>query len=149
VTRGDRIKTAIVAAALALTALRVAPPASAGMGIGNYAMNIPDRYDFHTWIWALSWCGDDCRGLRGIAQPVARAYTYIGQAHMVGDRWTFTVDVPDGLRCGNVYYGQTIPTHDVYTWDTNTLAGMLDSTFDAGCDGRPGTLTYPIWLARM
>jgi hypothetical protein len=97
----------------------------------------------------LAWCGDNCRDLQSVAQPVARAYAYTGQTHLVDGQWTFTTDVPDGLRCGNIYYGQTIPTHDVYTWGPNTLAGTLASTFDAGCDGRPGTMTYPIWLVRM
>jgi hypothetical protein len=27
------------------------------------------------------------------------------------------------LRCGNVYHGTTVATHDVYTWDPATLAG--------------------------
>jgi hypothetical protein len=78
-----------------------------------------------------------------------RHTTTSGQTHLVEGRWTFTVDVPDGWRCGNVYYGQTIPTHDVYTWDNDTLAGTLTSSFDTGCDGQPRMLTYPIWLARI
>jgi hypothetical protein len=64
----------------------------------------------------------------------------------VDGRYTLTVDDPFGLRCGNVYYGPTSPTHDVYSWDGNTLAETLTSTFGAGFDGQPGTLTYPIWL---
>ena len=60
-----------------------------------------------------------------------------------------TVDDPFGLRCGNVYYGATFPTRDVYTWNDVTLAGNMVSTFDVGCDGRPGTLNYPIWLTRL
>jgi hypothetical protein len=149
--RGEsRMRRLVVGVNLALAAALVqAAPASARMESGNYELRISDRYDFHTWIWALAWCGDDCRELHSVAQPIARAYDYSGRAHLLGDRWTYTADVPDGLRCGNVYYGQTIPTHDVYTWDTNTLAGTLTSTFDAGCDGQPGTLTYPIWLVRM
>jgi hypothetical protein len=144
------MKRLMVVAALALaTTLVEAAPASARLDSGNYELRVPDRYDFHTWIWSFAWCGDDCRDLHSIAQPIARAYTYAGQAHLVGGRWTFTVDVPDGLRCSNIYYGQTIPTHDVYTWDTNTLAGTLASTFDAGCDAQPGTRSYPIWLVRM
>jgi hypothetical protein len=61
-----------------------------------------------------------------------------------------TVDVPDGLRCGDVYYGPVIPTHDVYSWDATTLAGYLDSSFAAGCNGAPpGTYTYPFTLSRI
>ena len=58
-------------------------------------------------------------------QPVAKAFNYVGDAQLVNGRYTLTVDVPDGLRCGNIYYGPTIPTHDVYTWDATTLAGSL------------------------
>ena len=57
---------------------------------------------------------------------------------------TLVIDVPDGLRCDDVYYGPVIPTHDVYTWDAVTLTGTLQSTFAEGCDNAPGgTLTYP------
>jgi hypothetical protein len=147
---GRALPRLIAGAAIAvIAALGQASPASAEMQVGNYELHIPDRYDFHTWIWELRWCGEDCRELRSVPQPVARAYPYGGQAHLLGGRWTFTVDVPDGLRCGNVYYGQTIPTHDVYAWDSTTLGGTMVSTFDAGCDGQPGTLTYPIVLVRM
>lgn len=71
------------------------------------------------------------------------------EAHLVDGRYTLTVDVPDGLRCGNVYYGSALATRDTYSWDPVTLRGTLQSAFDAGCDGAPGTLTYPFTLARM
>jgi hypothetical protein len=65
-------------------------------------------------------------------------------------RYTLIVDDPYGLRCDNIYYGPTIPTHDVYTWDATTLVGSMDSTFDVGCDGAPGgTYTYPFTLTRL
>jgi hypothetical protein len=55
------------------------------------------------------------------------------------------VDVPDGVRC-TVYF---LPSHDTYTWDPVTLAGSVDSTFDAGCGGAPGgTVNYPFSLVR-
>jgi hypothetical protein len=40
-------------------------------------------------------------------------------------------------------------THDDYSWDATTMAGTLVSSFDAGCDGAPGALTYPISLSRL
>ena len=52
-----------------------------------------------------------------------------------------TVDVPDGLRCGNVYYGPVIPTRDVYSWDAVTLRGTLQSSFATGCDNSPAGLS--------
>jgi len=137
-----------------VAALTFAPVASAGMQVGNYSFNIEGRYDFHTWIWSISSCNppavtDECARVSAVAQPIAKAYAWYGDAHIVDGRWTMTVDVPDGLRCGNVYYGPVIPTHDVYSWDPVTLAGTLESTSDVGCDNAPGgTITYPFTLVR-
>ncbi|OBB00126.1 hypothetical protein A5666_10965 [Mycolicibacterium fortuitum] len=129
------------------------------MYFGNYALNIPDRRDFHTWIWsAITPCRDpgsdvrqrDCITIRTIPQPVAKAVPNVGNAKLVDGRYTLTIDEFYGLRCGDIYYGPTIPTHDVYTWDANTLAGEMVSTFDTGCDGAPGgSFTYPFTLTRM
>lgn len=122
----------------------------------NYNLNIPGRFDFHTWIFNVTPClgscqpcEGECREISAIAQPIARAYQFNAPARLVDGQWTMTVDNPIGLRCGNVYYGPSFPTHDVYTWDENTLAGQLVSSFDVGCDGAPGTLTYPFWLTRL
>lgn len=126
-------------------------PASArtDMNFGNYNLNIPDRYDFHTWIWAITNCSGACVRVSAIAQPVARAFNYSADAHSANGHYTLSVDAPDGLRCGNVYYGPTVATHDVYDWDATTLAGTLNSTFDVGCDGKSDTLTYPFTLTRL
>lgn len=116
-------------------------------------MRIEGRYDFHTWIWVLSSCTNrspDCVLVQAIPQPVARAFPYKGDALLTGGRYTLSVDVPEGLRCGNVYYGPVIPTRDVYTWDAVSLSGTMASTFDVGCDGAPGgTFTYPFQLTMM
>lgn len=142
----------------AAVAVGVAPPAAATMYLGNYAVNIPDRRDFHTWIWsALTPCEDedrvpipDCINVLTIPQPVAKAKYTHANATMVDGRYTMTIDDPFGLRCGNIYYGPTIPTHDVYSWDATTLAGDMVSRFAAGCDGAPaGSLTYRFNLVRM
>ena len=82
--------------------------------------------------------------------PIAKAFQWYSRAILENGTYTLTVDVPDGLRCGNVYYGPIIPTHDVYTFDAVTLTGKLDSTFDVGCDNAPGgTFTYPFRLVRF
>lgn len=137
--------TLVVACASALGA----PPASADTPHGNFELHIEGRYDFHTWIWALASCEPDCVRVQAIPRPVARAFPYAGDARMADGRYVLAVNVPDGLRCGNVYYGTTIPTHDVYSWDVTTRAGTMTSSFDAGCDGRPGTLTYPFSLSLL
>jgi hypothetical protein len=142
---------ALVGAALATAGVVAAPTANAFL-YGNYALNIEGRYDFHTWIWAIYPCQSpgDCLYVSARAQPIAKAYSYIGSAPLANGQYTLVVDDPFGLRCDNVYYGPTIPTHDVYTWDAVTLAGSMASSFDTGCGGAPGgTFTYPFSLARM
>ena len=142
--------------ALAIPAIMVlAPTANAGMTIGHYNLIIDGRFDFHTWIWTIASCDppdgvEECAVVSAIPQPIAKAYEWYGQAQRTGGTYTMTVDVPDGLRCGNVYYGPIIATRDVYTWDAATLSGTLQSSFAAGCVNAPaGTITYPFQLVRL
>jgi hypothetical protein len=146
-----RVFNAAVICALTICGAAMLPPAlaRADMHLGNYNLNIPDRNDFHTWIWSVSYCPGACVLVNAVAQPVARAFDYRGDAALVNGHYTLAVDVPDGLRCGNIYYGSTTATHDVYTWDATALEGTLNSAFDVGCDGGPGTLNYPFTLTRL
>ena len=145
---------AVVVLTTALSAA-LAPAAQASLAIGNYNAVIDGRYDFHTWIWSVSSCDPptgvgQCANVSANPTPIAKAYQWYGQAHQVGGAYTLTVDVPDGLRCGDIYYGPVLPTRDVYTWDATTLAGTLTSSFADGCDGAPGgTASYPFRLVRM
>ena len=146
---------ALVPAALAPLAVVLAPTAVAGMQIGHYSAIVEGRYDFHTWIFTFSSCNppdaiDQCATVSANPMPIAKALQWYSRATLDNGTYTLTVDVPDGLRCGNVYYGPIIPTHDVYTFDEVTLTGKLDSTFDVGCDNAPGgTFTYPFKLVRF
>jgi hypothetical protein len=141
--------SAAMGAVLASAAVMLAPWTQA-MPYGNYTLNIDGRYDFHTWVWMVSPCQASCLLVAARAQPVAKAYLYTGKAQLNDGQYTLAIDDPLGLRCDNVYYGPTIPTHDVYVWDAGTLAGSMQSSSDAGCDGAPGgTLNYPFRLARM
>jgi len=152
------MKAVALSVILASAAVTFAPVARADMSIGNYDLHVEGRYDFHTWAWAISECRvtgslatvPGCVHVSAVARPVAKAFDPQGDAHLVNGRYTLMVDVPDGLRCGDVYYGPTIPTHDVYSWDATTLAGVLESSFETGCNGAPaGTYTYPFTLSRM
>lgn len=134
--------------------LVAAPPAQAALHIGHYNAFIDGRYDFHTWIFTISSCNPpdgvtDCAQVSANPMPIAKAFPWYETAHQTGGTYTLAVDVPDGLRCGDVYYGPVLPTHDVYTWDAVTLTGTLQSTFAAGCDNAPGALTYPFRLVRL
>ena len=144
------MKTLTLSVALAAAAVSFAPVARADMPLGNYELLITGRYDFHTWVWAISSCSGECVQVNAIPRPVAKGFEYKGNAQLANGRYTLTVDVPDGLRCGDIYYGPVIPTRDTYSWDATTLAGSLDSSFATGCDGAPGgTYTYPFTLSRM
>lgn len=151
------VKSLVMSALLVCAALIFPPPAVA-MDFGSYNVHMPDRRDFHTWIWsAVAPCRApdntkrfDCISVVTIPQPVAKAKSSFADAQLAGGRYTMTIEEPFGLRCGDIYYGPTIPTHDVYSWDATTLAGDLVSSFDEGCDGTPGgAFTYPFSLTRM
>lgn len=139
--------------AVATVGIIWSPPSNSEPFFANYQMVLSGRYDFHTWAWAVSHCvpvADDCAHIHAIPMPVAKAYEYSGDARLADGRYTLTVDVPDGLRCGNVYYGAVIPSHDVYSWDAATLQGTLTSATASGCDGGPGdALSYPFSLVRL
>lgn len=144
------MRAALLGAALTVAALIAPGAAQADTAYGNFHLVIQGRYDFHTWLWAISRCPGECLQIQAIPQPNAKAFPYRGDANLIDGRYTLTVDVPDGMRCGNVYYGPVIPTRDVYSWDATTRSGTLESSFAAGCDGAPGgTATYPFSLARL
>jgi len=144
------MKSFVSAMALVAATWMSMPLAHADIRHGNFELRISGRYDFHTWLWALSSCQGDCVRVQAIPQPVARAFPYQGDAQLHDGRLTLTVDVPDGLRCGDIYYGPVIPTRDIYSWDASTMSGTLSSSFATGCDGSPaGTLTYPFDLVQM
>ena len=124
------------------------PNAHADMLIGNYSL-VTNRDSGHQWIWVLRSCvsgAAGCLQLRAIPQPNGQAAQYGGDAYLTNGRYTFTADVPDGVRC----VVQFLPSHDVYSWDPVTLSGSVDSTFDTGCGGAPGgTTNYPFSLVRL
>lgn len=143
------MKRVLAAAALTVAALITPATAYADTPYGNFELHIQGRYDFHTWLWAVSRCPGECLRVQGIPQPIAKAFPYRGDAPLIDGNYELTVDVPDGLRCGNVYYGPLVPTRDVYRWDPATRSGTMTSSFAAGCDGAPGSLTYPFSLVRL
>lgn len=144
------MKAALMGVAFVVTALMTPVHSHADTPYGNFQLQIEGRYDFHSWLWAISRCPGECLRVQAIPQPNAKAFPYRGDATHADGRYTLTVEVPDGLRCGNVYYGPTIPTRDVYSWDATTRIGTLESSFESGCDGAPGaTFTYPFTLVRL
>jgi hypothetical protein len=150
---------ALVAAALCAPVAH----AAATMKIGNYEL-ANDRWNDHSWVWVISYsCNDgapDCGtylqdplyaphtdnlNVMAIPRP-PKSQQFQGTAFFDDGRYTMTVDVPDGVRC----IGYNLPSHDVYSWDAATLAGTIDSSYDASCyDGPGGTSTYTFGLQRF
>jgi hypothetical protein len=140
-------KTLTLSAALAAATIALAPSAGAGMLIGNYEVESP-RDPGHSWLWEIRKChieSPDCVHVQGTPRPNGQAVPWDGDAHLANGRYTMVVDVPDGVRC-IVYF---LPSHDTYSWDAATLAGSVDSTFNAGCGGAPGgSASWPFSLVR-
>lgn len=151
------MKRSILSLALAPVAAAavLAPVAHANQTYGNFEV-LSDRWadGGPQWIWALYPCepndpglpGDtiDCAVVSALPSPQFGAY-YGGTARLVNGQYSFTTDVPDGLRC----LGQRLPTRDTYTWDAVTLAGTVESHFDVGCFGGPaGVNTWTFALRR-
>jgi hypothetical protein len=155
--RADRRTVKVLASSMvvAAAAMVFGAPSHAEIPLGNYEFHIQGRYDFHTWVWTFiapqpDTCPPGCVQVSATPRPVARAYEWQTNAQLVNGQYTLSVDDPTGLRCGDVYYGPVIQTHDIYTWDAITQTGVINSTFDTNCGGAPGgTYTYPFTLARM
>lgn len=150
------LRAAVGAALGVLTvSTAMAPQAGADMRYGNYEV-LSDRWTDASWVWAAYPCetlgaADDmpagCVQVSAIDRPhyIGRQY-YGGTAKLAAGRYSFSTDVADGLRCPS----GAMPTHDTYTWDANTLSGVIESRFDAGCfNGPPGMNTWTFALVRM
>ena len=149
------MKILAISMAVAAAAIVFEAPSHAEIPAGNYDMHIQGRYDFHTWVWTIvapqpGACPPGCIQVSATPRPVARATEWQTNAQLSNGQYSLTVDDPIGLRCGDVYYGPVIPTHDVFTWNAITLAGAVNSSFDTNCGGASGgTYTYPFSLTRM
>jgi hypothetical protein len=165
VTTTARALTPALGAALVTAATLFAPAAGAAatMRIGNYEV-LNDRWNDHSWVWSVA---HQCNGvdpecatyfddpviaphtdnLNVIAIPrPLKSQRFQNTAFYADGRYTLTVDVPDGVRC----IGYNLPSHDVYSWDAASLAGTIDSSYDASCYGGPGsTSTYTFSLQRF
>ncbi|MCV7317087.1 hypothetical protein H7J77_16230 [Mycolicibacillus parakoreensis] len=147
----------IVGAALAalIVGTVAAPVAGATMPFGNYDVQ-SNRWTDRSWVWAVYPCevpgglddlSGDCVLISALDRPhfFGRQY-YGGTARLVDGSYSFSTDVSDGLRCPHGF----MPSHDTYTWDANTLVGVIESRFDVGCfDGPAGMNTWTFALVRM
>ena len=73
------MKSVLLGAVLAVAAL-VAPPPASAMSLGSYLLHIPERRDFHTYVWSLiAPCRNpdntkrtDCIDAEIMPQPIAK-----------------------------------------------------------------------------
>lgn len=142
-------KIGAVTAALMAAATLLAPPSSAAMQLGNYDLQT-NRYSDASWLWYISACipekSTDCVQIG--ARPRLQRYAYYGGKAFLGpdNRYTLTVDVPDGLLCP----GQRLPTRETYSWDATSLVGTIDSVYNVGCfNGPPGHQFWTFKLQRL
>ncbi|MEB3019572.1 hypothetical protein [[Mycobacterium] crassicus] len=150
-----RVAVGAAFAALAVSTV-MAPRAAADMPYGNYEV-LSNRWTDASWVWAAYPCETPgkfdelppgCVTVSAIDRPhfFGRSY-YGGTARLVDGQYSFSSDVGDGLHCP---MGQYLPTRDTYTWDANTLSGVVESRFDVGCfNGPPGMNTWTFALVRM
>ncbi|ORB29753.1 hypothetical protein [Mycolicibacterium parafortuitum] len=137
-----------VAATLTAVATFLAPPSQAGMQLANYDL-LTNRYNRASWFWFVTLCipekTPDCVNVA--ARPRLKFYDYYeSKAWLVDGRYTFTVDVRDGLQCP----GHVMPTRETYSWDAVTLLGTIDSKYDVGCfNGPPGSQFWTFKLQQL
>ena len=131
------MKSALLSLAIAGLVLPGDAAAHAESPHGNFELRIQGRYDFHTWLWAVSSCPGDCVNVQAIPQPVAKAFPYNGDAQLVDGRYVLC-----RRRAGRLALRECLlrtgDTHqDVYSWDATTRAGM--------CRLRspPGAMAHP------
>ena len=84
-----QLTTLTFAGILTFAAMAFAPVARANMALGNYNLQIIGRYDFHTWLWSISWCTSTCVHVNATAMPVAKAFNYVGDAQLVNGRYFY------------------------------------------------------------
>jgi hypothetical protein len=132
-------------AMLTAAAVTVAPAARADMQVGNYQFVAP--FDStHSWVWSIACDSVGCPHVIAVPRPNGGAWPWTGTARLADGRYAMKVEAPTGRVC--IGYG--LPTHDTYRWDAVTLAGSVDSRFDADCGGAPaGSYSYPFTLVRM
>jgi hypothetical protein len=69
---------------------------------------------------------------------------YVGRARLVSQRWTFKVDIPDGVSCPG---GGTAPSTETYAFDNETLTGTHTSLHAEECGLESAMSKQPFTLA--
>jgi hypothetical protein len=120
------------AAIAAVSALGFASPAWADVFSGTYSLNLIGAPGAHT-----SWTAKSaCPPSGGCVAHITSSSGWSGDAQLAGDRWTMTVDRPDGQSCPDGTRHSELQT---WSWDTAALTGQVSgvSTDPAACSQGP------------
>jgi len=127
ISRG--LTAAVVAAGFSLG---FASPAWADDFSGMYSLNLSGAPGAHT-SWTAS---STCPPSGGCVAHITSSSGWSGDAQLAGDRWTMTVDRPDGQSCPDGTRHSELQT---WSWDTAALTGQVSgvSTDPAACPQGP------------
>jgi hypothetical protein len=120
------------AAIAAVSAMGFASPAWADVFSGTYSLNLDGAPGPHT-----SWTAKSaCLPSGGCVAHITSSSGWSGDAQLAGDRWTMTVDRPDGQSCPDGTRHSELQT---WSWDTAALTGQVSgvSTDPAACPQGP------------
>jgi hypothetical protein len=120
------------AAIAAVFALEIASPAWADVFSGTYSLILDGAPEAHT-----SWTAKSaCPPSGSCVAHITSSSGWSGDAQLAGDRWTMTVDRPDGQSCPDGTRHSELQT---WSWDTATLTGKVSgvSTDPAACPQGP------------
>jgi hypothetical protein len=67
-----------------------------------------------------------------------------GDARLVSDRWTFTVNNPSGVSCPDGSKKQSL---DVYSFDAATMSGTKTISYSEECGLQPDLIKQPFTIA--
>jgi hypothetical protein len=120
------------AAIAAVSALGFASPAWADDFSGTYSLNLIGAPGAHT-----SWTAKSaCPPSGGCVAHITSSSGWSGDAQLAGDRWTMTVDRPDGQSCPDGTRHSELQT---WSWDRAALTGQVSgvSTDPVACPQGP------------
>lgn len=126
----NRAVTAIIAATG--LALGFASPASADDFSGTYSLNLSGAAGANA-----SWTTNStCPPSGACVAHITSSTGWSADAQLTNDRWTMTVDRPDGQHCPDGTRHSELQT---WTWDAAALTGQVSglSTDDASCQMSP------------
>jgi hypothetical protein len=122
------VRRGLMAAVVAVgLGLGFAGPAWAVDFTGMYSLNLNGASGAQT-VWTAD---SRCAPSGGCVAHITSSSGWSGDAQLEGDRWTMTVDRPDGQSCPD---GSRHPELQTWSWDASALTGQVSGISTApGC----------------